>query len=564
MKPLKHILITLLLIGVCACDADEWLEEQPLDFYTTQNSYNTVAQFRQALNFEYDLLREMYWRNGDQTVLMYFADLGFGGTDFPDAKFNNFQTFLTPTTFVSGSYWNRAYVGIANTNTILNRLDLADEIGEDSKQAIRGEARFFRAYWYTLLAHLFGGVPIVLEEEESPRRDYEQATREAVYAQARIDLEEAIRLLPNIEDVKDGMISKQAAQHQLAEVLLSLNDHAGAAAAATAVIDHPGMALMTTRFGTYANMPRDPYWDLFQHNNQNRSSGNTESILVLQYDYQNSGSTYSFDHPRFILPFYPNCRVADSNGELVNAFLSLTEDKGGRGIGVVHPSYHFREEIWGEDGTNDYRNAPYMIVRDFRIDNPAAAGFGEWIVEDGWLREADTLRMFYPFVMKFARNFDLPDEVYAKNADGSIQETALGEKVINYSFGSISANTSIKDEYLFRLAGTYLLRAEAYVRSGQNALALNDINALRTRANATPATLEEMNLDYILDEQLRELYFEDFRVVTLCRMGKLVERTKKYNPTGYNIGEHQNLWPIPYSEIERNVLGTIEQNPGYN
>jgi starch-binding outer membrane protein, SusD/RagB family len=563
MKNIKNIIASIILVGLASCNADEWLTEEPLGFYTTDNSYTTAVQFRKALNFQYDLLREMYWVNGDHTVVMHLADLAFGGTDFPDQKFNNFQIFITPTTYLSGSYWNRAYVGIANANTVIQRIGLADQISDENKSVIKGEALFFRAYWYNFLANLFGGVPLVLEEQTAPRRDYQRATRQQVYDQARLDLEEAVAILPGIGDVKDGMVSLQAAQHLLTEVYLSLENYTAAIATATAVIDHSQMDLMTTRFGTSASRPGDPYWDLFQNGNQNRSGGNKESILVLQYDHQNSGSLYGMDHPRYLLPFYPNCRVTDPSGGLVNAFTNLTEDKGGRGIGVIHPGPHFLYDIWGADGTNDYRNSPYMIVRDFKIDNPAADGYGEWIVADGWLRDADTLRMFYPFVRKFSRTYNLPDDVYARNQDGSIKKNALGENVINYSFGSISANTSMKDEYLYRLAGTYLLRAEAYVRSGQPALALDDINALRARANATPAQLSDMDLDYILDEQMRELYFEDFRVVTLCRLGKLVERTRAHNPTGYNIADYQDLWPIPFGEIEKNTLVKMEQNPGY-
>ena len=63
---------------------------------------------------------------------------------------------------------------------------------------------------------------------------------------------------------------------------------------------------------------------------------------------------------------------------------------------------------------------------------------------------------------------------------------------------------------------------------------------------------------------MRELYGEELRMLTLCRMGKLVERNRKYNPvTGKSIENHHNLWPIPYSEIERNTEAVIEQNPGY-
>ena len=94
-------------------------------------------------------------------------------------------------------------------------------------------------------------------------------------------------------------------------------------------------------------------------------------------------------------------------------------------------------------------------------------------------------------------------------------------------------------------------------------MAAADINAVRARSNATPCTAADVDIDYILDEQLRELYFEDFRIPTLMRLGKMVERTQKYNYFGYNVKSYQDLFPIPYSEIERNTGATLEQNPGY-
>ena len=44
------------------------------------------------------------------------------------------------------------------------------------------------------------------------------------------------------------------------------------------------------------------------------------------------------------------------------------------------------------------------------------------------------------------------------------------------------------DWYIFRLAETYLLRAEAYWWNGQPELAMADINAVRTRAHCAPYT----------------------------------------------------------------------------
>jgi hypothetical protein len=261
------------------------------------------------------------------------------------------------------------------------------------------------------------------------------------------------------------------------------------------------------------------------------------------------------------LPEYYNAKVDDKKGGSVSAFTAPTAQKGGRGIGYWEPTYFFSKTVWGDDYSRDYRNSDYMIVRDFKIDNPLAKGFGQWMVKDRWLRAVDTLRRYYPFVMKFSRVGYFPEESYLKNADGTRQKTALGEDIL-YNSG-MSANVSFMDSYLFRLAGTYLLRAEAYLGNNQKDLAAADINQLRIRANATPVTAAKIDIDYIMDEQLRELYYEDYRVLTLCRLGKFVERSRKYNPGGYNVGDYQNLWPIPYSEIEKNIFTTMEQNPGY-
>ena len=78
-------------------------------------------------------------------------------------------------------------------------------------------------------------------------------------------------------------------------------------------------------------------------------------------------------------------------------------------------------------------------------------------------------------------------------------------------------------------------------------------------------TASDVTIDFILDERLRELGIEEKRRLTLSRMGKLYERTVKYNVyNAPNIREHHQLYPIPQSEIDANVGAVLEQNPGYN
>ena len=117
---------------------------------------------------------------------------------------------------------------------------------------------------------------------------------------------------------------------------------------------------------------------------------------------------------------------------------------------------------------------------------------------------------------------------------------------------------------MLRLAETYLLRAEAFLMKGDKEKAANEINEVRNRAHTSEVVASEVTIDYILDERARELVYEEFRRITLGRLGKYVERVRKYNTlNGPRVEDYHELFPIPYSAIEANKDAVLEQNPGY-
>lgn len=566
MESIKYklgILFSALIISSCT----DFLDEKPLDFYSPENSMITTEHFQSSLNYLYNRVRRQAIEIAPETrfALYYATDFAHNSTDYyKPAKLNNYRATMVPTFGAPQTIWSEAYDIITNSNVIINRIKSTTQVDDDSKAIIEGEAKFFRAYAYRELAHLFGGVPIELNEITVPRRDYVRASRTDVYKQVKQDLEDAIKVLPNIENVKDGKVSKQLAQHYLTEVCICLELYNEAITAATEVIDYPELHLMTERFGSRVSEEGDVYWDLFRLDNQNRGSGNKESLWVLQYDYQNTGSAGSGNSKAWaIKPFYENITITakDASGKDVTttAFLGVTDGKCGRSVGWIQPTKHFFETIWKNGSENDIRNSQYNIIRDIKIDNPESPAFGKWFVKDGYYKQADSIRQWYPIITKLSRINNFPEEFWKKDSNGNPMMTPFGEHLL-LSNGS----DSYKDEYLVRLAETYLLRAEAYVMKGDKANAVKDINIIRARAKAEPANENEMNIDYILDERLRELYGEEMRMLTLCRMGLLVERNREYNPaTGKTIDDYHNLWPIPFSEIERNTGAIIEQNPGY-
>ena len=113
---------------------------------------------------------------------------------------------------------------------------------------------------------------------------------------------------------------------------------------------------------------------------------------------------------------------------------------------------------------------------------------------------------------------------------------------------------------MYRLAETYLLRAEAYFRLNDLENAAKDINVVRERARAKPIQASDVTEDYILDERARELITEEPRRRTL------VDRVRKYSIrelTRTSIQDFHQWWPIPQTAIDSNVGAKLEQTVGY-
>ncbi|MBL7966379.1 MAG: RagB/SusD family nutrient uptake outer membrane protein [Prolixibacteraceae bacterium] len=552
------------VISFSSCNEDELLKEIPKDFYSPENSYITNNQFQMAVNNLYYDMRYLLWGISDDSkyAFYYATDFAYNATNYLPGqlgKLNDYTNVMIPSDgTVVLPMWTALYSMVKDANVIIDRLESPDcQVTEANKKNFRAESMFFRAFAYRTLAHLWGGVPIVLHEITTPNRELVRATRDDVYKQCASDLEYGVANLPAIDKVKDGKVSSQVCSHLLSEIYISLKDYDKAILAASSVINYSGLGLMTTRFGSKKSLPGDVYTDLFRYNNQNRSSGNKEALFVIQYDYLNAGSTLSANLNRFFVPFYQSLSLGGKT-----LFAGVADGKCGRGIGWVRPTNFFFYQNWGTDFNKDIRNSQYNIIRDCQIDNPSSPHFGKWMVKDGINKMAgiDTIRNWYPIITKVARVSDSPSDIYQKAADGTPIKTVYGDILLTNQ----AANT-FKDEYLFRLAETYLLRAEAYIGKGNTTEAAVDINVIRNRAGATPISAGQATIDFVLDERLRELYCEELRMVTLCRLGKLVERNRKYNPhTGLTISNHHNLWPLPYSEIARNIFGVIEQNPGYS
>jgi len=473
------------------------------------------------------------------------------------------------------SLWRPAYRIIFDANVIINRAPSDEnELSEQEATAFQAEARFFRGYMYKLLADIYGGVPVILEEVREPKRDFVRASRSETYQQAASDLRFAAENLGGIDEMPDHKINNLAAYHVLSEVYISLEQWTNAIDAASVVIEDPSTSLMTQRFGSLQNekalIPQhdtNVYWDLFRQGNQNRSSGNMEAIWVLQYEWQTPGGNSGGPLlERLFSPRSWQAKVENEDGTTSPLVPAPNAFTAGRSSGFIAPTYWFRQTLWRNsdnwDGGNwsereDIRNSMSNIVRDFMIRNPASDHDGKFVFRDNApIRMEslnDTTRNLFPsvfWVMKSSTPGQQPDAAFLENP------TVEG--------GLSFSHRAYRDVYAIRLAETYLLRAEAHLGSGNAPAAASDINEVRSRAEAPPADLADINIDYILDERARELYMEENRLATLMRLSKYVERVREHNgPLRSSIQDHNNLWPIPATEIEKNLEAELEQNPGY-
>ncbi|TQO39546.1 putative outer membrane starch-binding protein [Arenibacter algicola] len=545
MKNLIYLFSLFLIIT--SCNEDQWLEEEAFSFYTPDNSYTTPEQLDIAVVQLYSNVSNMLYgsgANGDSFTFQYTTDVGYDAIA-PNHQLNSWGDQIRPETRQIGEFWNDFYQQIYDANVILNRIDNIEFTSEDQRNIKKVEAKFFRAFAYRGLVTMYGGVPLVLEETDSPKRDFVRASAAEVWAQIIEDLTDAAQLLPGADEVEqDGRIAKGAAFHLLSEAYIVTKDYPKAITAASEVIDNLGYSLMKDRFGTRSDEPGDVYWDLFRRGNQNRGSGNTEAIYVSQYEYLVAGGEINDNLPRFLVPLYWQLK---GNSDGVNLFVGPTKKYGGRGIGWWAASDYMLNQVWQNSG-NDIRNSEYNIIRDIVADNPESAYYGQKIIESGSITEfSDPLKRWW-------------SAIFAKSTPINNFPAEVGDN---------QANSSYRDRYVMRLAETYLLRAEAYYLDGNLDAAADDINEVRERSMATPIGPSDVNMEFILDERARELFVEENRLMTLMRTGTIVERVRSFNPMhngtlGANqIFDYQNLWPIPNSEIERNTEAKLDQNPGY-
>lgn len=570
-RPIPILLISFtLLLTLSSCDKD-WLKPKPLSFFSPENVYTDKAGFEALLiTMRKDLKNESTGTMPNLTMEFAASDLAS-----PWSQLDFFN--LTPNTdqyYRFLSMFTQIYTSIKNCNVLISRIDDIKWASEQDRNGILAEAYWHRAYWYYRLVNSYGDVPFINDEIQGAKLDFQSHSRWTILTKIQTDLEFAVLWLPVSPGA--GVISKGAGNHLLAKVYLANTEFDKAIEAANRVINGP-YTLMTQRFGIDGAKPvRNVIWDLHRPKNFSIAQ-NTETILAAidRYEAPPGARSVGLYTMRMYNPQWFQPQVLDSQGKAGMVASGPMYDSLGRGNANVRLTGYYQYDIWSYKGDN-WRTTPdlrrsdinWVDIHEFKYNNPASVDYGKPVKLEYLAAKVDTFKHMYA----------IPHYIMYVPMDDPKATPTGGNG----------------DWYIYRLAETYLLRAEAYYWKNQPALAVADINKVRERAKALPIAAGEVSIDFIMNERARELFAEEPRHSELVRVSYIMaksnlggyslanfstknfyfDRVMKYNNTyekkiqllgnTANMAAFHVLWPIPSLVITANTQGVINQNIGYN
>jgi len=232
MKKITLYILTVLLFSSC----ENMLDEVPKDFVSRANFYTNETDAQGALNGAYAATGPDFYGITYYLMVELHGDyLNGRGSQAPISIMD--QVLNQQNIGRVSSNWLTLYRAINRANAVLNNVPNIEDITEEARSRILGEAYFLRAMAYFELVRGWGRVPIKtnestdLTELEAPRMPESD-----VYDLIISDLTIAENDLPEDVGAETGKASKWAAKMMLSHVYLTLGDWAQAATKANDVI----------------------------------------------------------------------------------------------------------------------------------------------------------------------------------------------------------------------------------------------------------------------------------------------------------------------------------------
>lgn len=439
----------------------------------------------------------------------------------------------TPDNGFFNNTWGFLYSGINTANRLIAQFE---NIESDNSTAYINELRAVRAIWYMWAMDAFGNVPLVTGfSDEVPKNDADfQTGRTAVYTFVENELTAVIADLDaSVGGNAYARVNQATAWAALAKLYINAEVYSGGATSEWAKAINAVDQVETFGYALES---------LYSSNFKQENSGSSENIFVVPYD---KVFAQGFNWPMMTL-HYASQSVFEFteqpwNGyatveEFYNSYIDTVNNPGTTGAvwrGLATPDPSDLTKPNGR-GTLDSRLSNFLVGPQLLPDNTQA--------QDPAADEDDPDGA--------GLNFTPESNVIYPN--GWRQG---GARIGKYTYEQGGTNSMSNDFVIYRWGDMKLIRAEANLRLGNDALALAEVNEIRARAEVTPFTV--LTLDNLLAERGREMFAELSRRQDLIRFGKFDDAwwEKEVSTSTYNV------FPIPQPQLD--VNSTLVQNPGY-
>jgi len=590
----KKASLILLLSGLSLAGCQRFLEEDPKGDLTTDVVYSTASGYEALITSCYSILHDVAKErrlvfNGTDLFTQNITCTDFVLNDYSSADLNAGNTYIE-------NYWNMLYTGIQRCNTAIDRVTDVEGMGQSTLNIRYAEAVFLRALYHFFLVQQFGDIPYRDYEVSSIETNISRTPEAEVYANIIADLESIKDALPKLSEQSStdkGRASWEAVRHLMAQVYLTRGwdyngklggsnaDFTTAAGYADAVISSMGGLTLA---------PGELY---FKSGNINGASNDDNAEVIFSFRFS-SDKTFNTDegysstedgndyHGAFSMSLSGLYGIKDNSsfyGMNVGYCTTIGHQPTEYASKILHPempgfdkrySVFFRNVITAEIN-EEVSNGDYVHVGDTVVYFPGVED-GEAFA-DGTVFHAEKVLANNPHALIYTPS------IYDKGTtvNGRPGWLPLWKYFESYNTDNGSGT---RDMFYMRLAGTYLLSAEAHLKAGNATKAAERYTAVRARSidiSKNPAgvdpdarTASNITIDDILDERARELAGEYHRWFDLKRTKTLYERVIKYNLKANKAGNLANdnaniyyLRPIPTTELERVTNPDFIQNQGY-
>ncbi len=507
MKFQKLLILSLVFLGLSACTD---LKEDLNDSLTLEQSL-ALSNPASILQSTYESFRTPYLGQDNNFALQTMSgDEAMGPTRGPDWDDGGVWRAMhnhtwAPTASRPSDTFNGILQIVFNASDVLN-------FSPSAQQA--AEARFLRAFAMFSMADLWGQVPVRVvgtSSEDLLNPSLVLTSQEAV----DFIIAEVTEIMDDLPDGPAYVANKDAAKVLLMKTYLNR--------------------------GTFADKINPKFDD-----------ADMQIVSDLADDIIGSGK-YSIQD-NFFDNFIPD--NGETSTELIFTLQNIRGVSGGNVRHMYHSGLHYNQNPAGWNGfctlgdfydsfeANDDRlGMAYPGITDV---GGVRVGFLEGQQFDG---DGNALEDRKGNPLVFSK------EVALTESDPNTLERT-GIRVAKYAVDYfIDSDLTEHDWVFYRYSDVLLMKAEALLRLNQESEARTIVNSIRAKRGVADFTT--LDLDNLLAERGRELYWEGHRRTDLIRFGKFLDAWHEKPASG----TERLLFPIPESQLAVNP--NLTQNPGY-